>query len=429
MVKLIVFFVLVSLSAFFSAAETAFTAINRLRLKGMVHRNVAGSFRLQHILQNPKRLITALLIGNSLTNIAASAIATAAMLEALYAAGIENYALTMSIITGILTFILLVFGEISPKTIAIKNPERFALLMTKPVYFTLIVFSPLIKFFSIIDRIISKLLMVSSSDAEKLLTAEELKAMLKVGASEGVLEKREREMLHSVFDFSEKIVREIMTPRTDAVCIDVNRSIAEVVELVLREGHSRIPVFEEKIDNIIGIIYAKDLLTVKKEDHKGNLRKFMREAVYVPETKNIEDLLHQMKKAKFHLAIIVDEYGGFSGIATMEDIIEEIFGEIWDEYDLESQAEFSELSADRFLVDGGMNIDDLAEKLEVKFPTDEDYDTIGGFVLSHLGKFPKKGERIKYKGLEILIKEVSKRRIIQLEIVRTTSEVLLEKDD
>ncbi|MCP4049256.1 MAG: HlyC/CorC family transporter [bacterium] len=414
--KLASFAAFILISAFFSSAETAFTAISRLKLRNLLEQKVKGSKQLHLILQNPKKLITAILIGNNITNVGASALATSMILDFLESIGITNFATSMSIVTGITTFIILTFGEITPKTIAIKKPEKLGLIISKPIYALLVILHPVIIFFTYLSKGISRLLGLSSTEVGKILTAEEIKTIVKIGEEEGILEKEEKEMIHSIFEFSETIVREIMTPRTDTVCIDVKSSVSEAIQLIQDKGHSRIPVFEEKIDNILGIAYAKDLLGVHDKNLPSEISIFMRKAVFIPETANIEDLLHQMKKAKIHIAIVVDEYGGMSGLVTLEDIIEEIVGEIQDEYDKDEKPEFIELKNGHYLVEASININSLGEKLNCSFPEDEDYDTLGGFVLSELGKFPSKNEKIAYKNIDIIVKDIYKRRILQLEI-------------
>jgi putative hemolysin len=416
--KFFSFIIFILLSAFFSSAETAFTAINRLKLRSLIENNIKGAAQLEVILKNPKKLLTAILIGNNLANIGASALATTVLLDMLHSFNLFNYATNMAIITGIMTFILLTFGEITPKTIAIKKAESFALFVRKPLLIILFIFHPLICFFNFISVVISKLFGISSEMGE-ILTADEIKAIIKISEEEGILEKEEQEMIKSIFEFSDTIVREIMTPRTDAVCMEINSTIAEVIQLIINKGHSRIPVFDDKIDNIVGIIYAKDLLGAKDNDNSSNLKTHIREAVFIPETKNIEDLLQQMKKSQFHMAIVIDEHGGMAGLVTLEDIIEEIFGEIQDEYDTPEKPAFRELSSNHFTIDARMNMDDISDKLDFSFPQDEDdYDTIGGFVLSQLGKLPISGEKIQYKNLEIIVKKIRKRRILRLEIIR-----------
>ncbi|MFT5171267.1 MAG: putative hemolysin, partial [Candidatus Marinamargulisbacteria bacterium] len=350
----------------------------------MLEKKVPGSEGLIKPLENPKKLITAILIGNNIANVGASAIATTIMLDFLDGKGVHNTALAMAIITGVMTFLLLTFGEITPKTLALKNPEKWAIRSSRPIFFFLILFHPIIFLFSYMSLFASKILRIPPSEAEKLVTPEDIKTIINIGEKEGIIEKEEREMMHNIFEFANRIVREIMVPRTDAICIEANQKISDAIRLITTHGHSRIPVYEDKIDNILGIIYAKDLLTSSTSEHPGEIRKFMRDPVFVPETKNIEELMHQMKKNKVHIAIVVDEYGGMSGVVTLEDIIEEIIGEIQDEYDPDDLPEFTEIDKDTYLVDAKMNIDDLEEKLKTEFPKEDDYDTLGGFVLSLL---------------------------------------------
>lgn len=263
----------------------------------MVQHKVKGSELVSRIVHKPKKLIIALLIGNNIANIGASAMGAEFILHVLAEFHIQNFALSMVLVTVIMTFILLTFGEITPKSLAIKNPERVALFLAQPVFLTLTIFDPFVVFFSFLSKAVSRLL-GQTDDMGRMLTAEEIKMMIQLAEEDGVLETKEKQMLHSVFDFSEKIVREVLTPRTDAFCIRVDRSVQDAIAMIVEKGHSRIPVFEDRIDNIVGIIYAKDLLSVPRDRQDLSLRKFLREAVFIPESQPIEALLHQMKKSK-----------------------------------------------------------------------------------------------------------------------------------
>lgn len=407
-IKFFIFVLFIMLSAFFSSAETAFTAVNRIKLRSLNEQNVKGAKRLEKVLENPKNLITAILIGNNITNIGASAIATAFLMDTFKLIGFNNFAANMAIITGIMTFILLIFGEITPKTIAIKQPAQYALKITPAIHVVLWIFLPFIKLFSFFSLIISKGLGINS-EVSKIITAEEVKAIINLGEEEGILDPEEKHMIEGVFKVSEKVIREVMTPRTDAICIESTTGINEAILIIQENGHSRIPVYEDKIDNIQGILYAKDLLNVDKNNNQ-TIKPFIRKAVFVPETKNIEALLQEMKNEKFHMAIVVDEHGGMSGIVTMEDIIEEIVGEIIDEHDIE-ESEIKPLTDNAYEVDASINIDDLSKYLNFPFPEEDDYDTLGGFILSLVGEFPKKGSLVEYKNITFEILEIKKRRI------------------
>jgi len=407
------------LSGLFSSTETAFTAINRIRLKGQFEKDKPKQTEhVERLLDQPSKLITAILIGNNLCNVACSALATTIIIDIFRQFNVTNLAIIMPTITLIVTILLLIFGEITPKTLALKQPERFAVFSSKFISPFFILFYPVILVFDAFNKIINKVLRSESQFANKSLNIDELKLMLDISHDDGIIESEKNKMLTSIFEFSDTIVREVMTPRTDAICISDKESVQQAIHLIITEGHSRVPVYEDKMDNIVGIIYAKDLLNVPTTDGSPNVRKFMREAVFIPEYKPVEDLLQQMKHSKFHMAIVVDEYGGMSGIVTLEDIVEEILGEIQDEYDQDEQNECIIIDDHTYDVDAKINIKDLEGILGVDFPDDEDYDTLGGLILSLNGSIPLKNEIITYKNLSILVKEIKKRRILRLEITK-----------
>ena len=324
----------------------------------------------------------------------------------------------MPIITIVVTILLLIFGEITPKTLALKQPERLAVVAGKFISPMILVLTPVISIFELFNRFINYILKSEATISKKSLSIDELKLMLDISHDDGIIEEDKNKMLTSIFEFSDTIVREIMTPRTDAICISVTESIQNAIHLIINEGHSRIPVYDEKMDNIVGIVYAKDLLNVAKDSMATSVRRFMREAVFIPEYKMVDDLLQQMKKSKLHMAIVVDEHGGMSGLVTLEDIIEEILGEIQDEYDQDEKKECIEIAQNKYDVDAKINIRDLEDILDVEFPDDEDYDTLGGLVLSLKGSFPSKNEIIHFENIDIMVKEIKKRRIIRLEITK-----------
>ena len=418
-VKILIFFVFLLLSGLFSSTETAFTAINRIRLKGQFEKEKPKQTEdVERLLENPSKLITAILIGNNFCNVACSALGTTIIIDLFNQLNISNLAIIMPTITVIVTVLLLIFGEITPKTLALKEPERFAVFSSKFISPFLIILYPIIMIFDAFNRLINMVFKTSAEFSNKSLSIDELKLMLDISHDDGIIESEKNKMLTNIFEFSDTIVREIMTPRTDAICISDKENVQTAIHLIINEGHSRIPVYEDKMDNIIGIIYAKDLLNVPTSDGAPNIRKFMRSAVFIPEYKPVEGLLQQMKKSKHHMAIVVDEHGGMSGIVTLEDIVEEILGEIQDEYDQDEQTEFTEMSPNKYDVDAKINIGDLEDILDIEFPEDEDYDTLGGLVLSIHGSIPSKNEIVRYKNLSILVKEIKKRRILRLEITK-----------
>ncbi len=413
--KSLVFIFFIGLSAFFSSAETAFTATNRIKLRSLLNKNKKDAKHLEFLLQHPKKLLTCILIGNNLANIAATSFATAFFLELLASLGITDFATTLSIITVIITIILLIFGEITPKTLAMKNPGNWAFKISRPIYYIYHIEYPIIILFYSLTNWINNLIGVETSNPSQL-TEEEIKLLIQVGQEDGILEKEERKMIYGVINVFDKVVREIMTPRTDMISIEFNNSITQAIHLINHKGHSRIPVYEDKIDNIVGFIYAKDLLNIDTNSKNLHLKQFMRDAIFIPETKQIQSLLQQMRQSKFHLAIVVDEHGGVSGLVTMEDIIEEIVGEIQDEYDKE-KSPIHKLNSSHYTIDASVSIEELAEILNHKFPENDDYDTVAGFILSQLGSFPKKNDKITYKNFDFIVKDIHHRRIKSFDVI------------
>lgn len=410
----LIFLFFILLSSFFSGAETAFTAINRIKLRSLIEQKEKKVFYIEFLLKSPKKLLTCILIGNNLANIAATTFATAFFINLFKTFGITNIATSLTLITIIVTFILLIFGEISPKTLAMKNPTKWALRISPIIYYFYICLYPIVILFDTLSTLISKLLRIKPTQNQHL-TEDEIKLLIQLGQEDGILEKEEQKMLHGVINVFDKVVREIMTPRTDMICIEITDSVSNVIHLITNKGHSRIPVYEDKIDNIIGFIYAKDLLNVNPSIKTHNLRSFMRNAIFIPETKLIESLLQQMRKSKFHLAIVVDEHGGVSGLVTMEDIIEEIVGEIQDEYDKENIF-IKKIKPNYLIVNAKTNLDELSTYLDFTFPKKDDYDTIAGFILYELGSFPKKNQSIVYDRFEFIVKEIKNRRIISFDV-------------
>lgn len=419
MSDLVLFFSCIFISAFFSSAETAFTAMNRLKLRTLEDLHHKGVQHLQKLLLKPKELLTAIRIGSYLSNVAATVIATLLLVGVFTDMGGTGIAIPLIVITLVVSAVIMILGDITPKSITLKFPERFALWMARPISIVIVLFTPLMFVFTWIYQLVSRVLGIRFTEFGKVITTDEIKSVMIMAQEEGLLDKEERDMIHSIIEFGDTIVREIMTPRTDAICIDGNSMVAEAIEIIRENGHSRLPVYQEDIDNITGVLYAKDLLSVA-DPAETEVHRFMRPAIFIPETRQIEAVLKYMKRAKFHLAIVVDEHGGMSGIVTMEDILEEIVGEIQDEYDHDDPSPFTKVGEHHYIVDARLNIDDLAELLETTFPNDDDYDTLGGFVLSQMDEFPRKGDEIRFKSLTIRVREVNKRRIMQLEILQNS---------
>jgi gliding motility-associated protein GldE len=407
-------FFLVLVSAFSSASETALTSISRIKVKHLAEEEVVAAKYLEELLEHPNRFLATILFINNLVNIGAASLATvlAANYFRHFAAGIA---------TGITTIIILIYGEITPKSFAVQNAERIALLVAKPIRIACRVLFPVVRIFISISNFFIKILGGKTLKEGPFITEEEIKTIVSVGEEEGVIEEEEREMIHSIFEFGDTITREVMVPRTDMVCVEGNMSLQEVLGLIMLEGHSRIPVYEESVDNILGIVYAKDLLSYLNEGKFNvSLKDLMRQAYFIPETKKVSDLLRELRKKKIHIAIVVDEYGGTAGLVTIEDLLEEIVGEIFDEYDLE-ETMIETIDENTVLVDARVGIDEINELLAVSLP-DCECDTIGGFVFNLFGKVPIEGEKIKFEQLNFTIQKIGGRRIQKILISKEKQE-------
>lgn len=407
-------FFLILVSAFSSASETALTSVSRIKIKHLSEEGNVTAKYLEKLLEHPNRFLATILFMNNLVNIGAASLATvlAANYFRHFAAGIA---------TGITTIIILIYGEITPKSFAVQNAERIALLVARPIELLCRILFPFVRVFISISNFFIKILGGKTLREGPFITEEEIKTIVSVGEEEGVIEEEEREMIHSIFEFGDTITREVMVPRTDMVCVEGNMSLQEVLSLIMLEGHSRIPVYEESVDNILGIVYAKDLLSYLNEGKFDvSLKDLMRQAYFIPETKKVSDLLRELRKKKIHIAIVVDEYGGTAGLVTIEDLLEEIVGEIFDEYDLE-ETMIETIDENTVLVDARVGIDEINELLGVNLP-DCECDTIGGFVFNLFGKVPVEGEKIKFEQLNFTIQKIGGRRIQKILITREKQE-------
>lgn len=398
---LLVIFVL--LSALFSASETALVSLSKTRILALM-KSAPSKAKAWHLfLDNPQRVLVAILIGNNLVNIAASAIATSLSLKIFPKVGV-------SVAVGVMTFIILLFGEITPKGLALRYAEDIAKRVIYPAYILSLVTYPIVIGFS---KVVESLGGSSKRFLYPLITREELELLLSRG-EEVELEEEERKMIKSVIDLEDKIVREIMVPRLDMVCLEASLNVRDAVKVVEEYGYSRIPVFEGNIDNIVGMLYAKDLLPVIVTGNwDEKVSKLIRPPYFVPETKPVRELFDELRQKKIHMAIVIDEYGGTAGLVTMEDIIEEIVGEIEDEYDREPPV-VERVNDMVYVVDGKVNLDELFELFGMEMDAEleeRDYNTVAGFLFSVLGRIPKQNEEVTFKGLRFKVLEVKKNRI------------------
>ncbi len=415
LLSVIAFVVLLILSAFFSSTETAFFALTRAQIGAFPERQDRAGKRLTKLLKNPRRVLIVLLTGNTLVNISAATIAaltTRQLLDQWQAA--RSLVFIIQII--VVTLVLLFLGEVLPKLAAIRNPLKWAERASLALEGVGWILWPIVAVLLPLADSVARFLGVERK--RWTLSAEEIRTLVEVGEEHGELEEEERELITSIFDFGETTVREIMIPRTDMVCVPIDAPLDEVIETIREKGHSRIPVYEKNIDNIVGILHGKDLLPLVTGDLQKPIERITREPFFVPEGKLIHELLREFQREKMHMAIVVDEYGGTAGLVTLEDVIEEIVGEIQDEYDTE--APLWQRVDDRTIVaDARLDAETLNEALDDEvIPTEEDYETLGGFLLSELGEVPAEKVTVQFHNYDFVIEEVQGNRIIKVRIIK-----------
>jgi CBS domain containing-hemolysin-like protein len=394
------------LSAFFSGSETALVSLNKIRIKRLAEEGDRNAKILEELIRYPNRLLATVLVGNNIVNIAAAAIATSIAIGIFHNWGV-------GVATGVMTLLVLVFGEMTPKSMAASNAERISLMVARPLSLLVKIFYPVVRALVFITKPLVRMLGGDIS-LNQFFTTEEFKMLVKVGAEEGVIEKEEKEMIHGIIEFGETEAKEVMAPRIDIVGIESTASIEEANELVLKSGYSKIPVYEGSIDNIIGVLHARDLL--KAVEGKKSIKEIMRPVYYVPETKKLDELLKELRKRKTQIAIVVDEYGGTAGLVTVEDIVEEIVGEIMDEFDVE-EIPIQKIDEKTVMLDARLNIGDLNDALELNLP-EEEFDTIGGLIFNTLGKIPVTGERVEINGVILTVVKMRGRRITKVKLVK-----------
>lgn len=400
--------ILLIISGFFSASETSFF---NLKKHEKVNKDV------KQLLDKPRELLTFILIGNTLANIAIGSIAASYTINVLSKNFIyltkENL-LFLEVI--FITVIILIFGEIIPKTFAVNRSIYFSNLMSIPIIFLLKLFRP---FFIIFYKISDFIIKINPFKKEKTFdTEEELIMLTELVEKEGTIQETESNMIQSVFQFDNKLVKEILTPRVDIIAINSTASLDDAMDLITNKKFSKIPVYKENIDNILGILYAKDIIPYLMGSRpKINLINLSRDPLFVPETKPIDDLLDDFKNKKKNIAIAVDEWGGTSGLVTLEDVIEEVVGEVSDPYDNEEYS-FRKISNGNYIVEGAIKIYDLEENIDIKFPDIREYDTLAGYILDAIGNIPKEGEKVNYKNYLFKVIKLNKNRIDEVEIKR-----------
>ena len=407
-IQFLALIILICLSAFFSSAETSMTTVNKIRIQSLAEQGDKRASILLTVIEDSGKLLSTILIGNNIVNISASSLATTITMRLF-----GNAAVRIS--TGILTRLVLIFGEITPKTMASLHAEKMALSYARIIHFLMFLLTPVIFLVNKMAKGVLTLLRVDDSVKGNTITEHELRTLVNVGHKEGVIETEERQMIYNVFDFGDSQAQDVMVPRIDVTFADVNSSYEDLIQLFREEKHTRFPVFEETTDNIIGIINVKDLLLTDQKDF--TLRKILREAYFTYEYKKTSELLMEMKEHSVSFAVVLDEYGATSGIVTLEDLVEEIVGDIHDEYDIEEEDDLTEiLPGKEYLALGSARLDDLDEVLHLDIESD-DYDSIGGYIIEQLDRFPEKGESVTTEsGIRLVVDKVERNRIESVHI-------------
>ncbi|HGM3326634.1 TPA: HlyC/CorC family transporter [Clostridioides difficile] len=408
LIQIIFLIVLLIGSAFFSASETALMSLSKIRIRYMQDEGVKGAKLVSSLIENPNKLLSSILVGNNVVNIAATSISTSLFIGLMGEKGV-------ALATAVMTVLVLIFGEITPKTIAANNSEKVSLLVSKPIKAIIFILRPIVWIFNIITNIIFKLFGITNKGSKSFITEEELKTMVNVSHEEGVLEMEEREIINNVFEFGDMQAKNAMVQRIDMVAIDMEDSYDEIIQVFKTEKLSRMPVYEETIDDIVGILNIKDIIFLSDEEIESfDIKNYMREPFFTYEFKKITQLLEEMKLEKSQMAIVVDEYGGTSGLLTIEDLVEVIVGDIEDEYD-EEEDEIQVIKEDEYIVDGSTKIGDVNELIGVNLESEE-FDSIGGFIIGHLSRLPEENEVIEVDNIRFCIESIEKNRIKKIRI-------------
>lgn len=410
-VQLLILMILLGLSAFFSSAETALTTVNKLRMRTLAEAGDKRAQTLIQVIEDPAKMLGTILVGNNIVNLSASSLATTLALKVVGSQAV-------GVATGVLTLLILVFGEISPKTVSTIYAESVALRYAGIIRTLMILFTPVIFLVNKLSLFFLKMLRVDPNRKQESITEDELRTIVEVSHEEGVIEIEEKKMINNVFDFGDSVAKDVMVPRINMTFVDVEANYDELIEIFREEKYTRIPVYEETTDNVIGIINMKDLLLLEDEDRKNfSIRRYLRQPLYTYEFKKTAELMLEMRQTFNNIVIVLDEYGATAGLITLEDMLEEIVGEIRDEYDEDEEDLLRKIGEREYLVNASMKLDDLNEQLDLDFELEsEDYDSIGGLVIGLLDHLPEAGETVSYEGYRFVVESVNKNRIETIHI-------------
>ena len=403
-VQLAVILVCLVMSAYFSATETAFSSLNRIRIKNMADKGNKRAELVMKLEDNFDNMLSSMLIGNNIVNMSVSSLMTTLTIKILGNAYV-------GITTGILTLLILIFGEITPKNLATIHAEKLSLAYSRIIYGLMILLTPVVFIVNKITEGVLVILHVNPDEKANAMTEHELRTLVNVGEKDGVIENEEKQMIYNVFDFGDSTAKDVMIPRIDMTFIDINFSYDELMAVFSEDMHTRFPVYEDNTDNVIGIINMKDLLVYPK-NKPFSIRNILREPYFTYEYKATADLMIEMRKASVNLAIVLDEYGATAGLVTLEDLLEEIVGEIRDEYDEDEVEDIKEIQPEReYVVQGSAKLDDINEALHINLES-EDYDSIGGYIIEQLDCLPKEGQSVTLEsGIRLVVDRLDKNRI------------------
>ena len=418
--QLIILIILLMLSAFFSSAETALTTVNRIRIRSLADDGSKRAKTVLKITDDSGKMLSAILIGNNIVNVAAASITTSLA----YSLGGS----AVAIANAVITIAILLFGEITPKTTATIHAEKLALIYAPIISIFMKIMTPVIFIINGLSNAVLLLLRIDPNAKNQTMTENELRTIVDVSHEDGVIESDEKEMIYNVFDLGDAKAKDVMVPRVHVTFADVNTTYEELIEIFREDKFTRLPIFEDSTDNVIGTINMKDLLLFDntKEFH---IRDILREAYFTYEYKNISELLVEMREASFNIAIVLDEYGDTAGLITLEDILEEIVGEIHDEYDENEEDFIKEIGEREYMIEGSTNLDDLNDRLDLQLES-EDYDSLGGFIIEHLDRLPEEGDSITTEdGLRLVVESLDKNRIESVHAYLPEPSVETEDDD
>ena len=406
-IRLVLVVVCLVLSAFFSSSETALTTVNLIRIRNLADNGDKAAAWVLKARRDQSKMLGAILIGNNVVNLSASSMLTVLVTDVFGSQAVGAA-------TGVLTLLVLLFGEITPKTIATLEAEKNALRFARVICLLMTILIPVIFVVNLLSGGVLRLLGVDPNKPTDSITEDELRTIVEVGHEKGVIESEEKEMINNVFDLGDSVARDIMVPRIDMSFVDVEASYEELMEIFRRDHYTRLPVYEDNTDNVIGIINMKDLILL--EDRAAfSVRDYLRQPLFTFESKKLSELMIEMRKTSNNIVIVLDEYGATAGLITLEDILEEIVGDIRDEFDADEEDELKEISKGEYLADGSMNLDDINDRLGLELVS-EDFDSLGGFMIDRLEHLPAEGEEVDTEEVRLVVEKVNKNRIDKVHI-------------